>query len=410
MTQWDRLFPGRPIVRRDMARTDFKSNLISLYFVRPLTARQAALGALLSRVLSFASAEYPSLRAISHQEDDLYGAVVYFDMDKYRDQLVLEYKLIYPRYDLLPVEMDYSDQVVAFYCSLLFRPLWRDGLFDQAIFETEKKNLLEDLESLRTDPPAYAYRRCNEIHFAGSALGIYKYGDIASVEQLTNQDLVAFYHELLASPVYLYRHGNFTARQPVLPAVPADEERLALKRRIETIEEERDIHQTILVQAYQTDIEHSDAESQAAMLFCHLLGGDANSLLFRTIREQHAYCYDISTKYDKYRNVMFLSTAFDRPDQTRLEGEIERLVGLMQTGDFSEEDLAAAKLETIQGLRSLNDRQTTLLDYQFVQDLFGQPLSIEQRVELIEQLTCQDVARAARRFELATSFCLKGMR
>lgn len=410
MTQWDRLFPGRPIVRRDMARTDFKSNLISLYFVRPLTAKQAALGALLSRVLSFASAEYPSLRAISHQEDDLYGAVVYFDMDKYRDQLVLEYKLIYPRYDLLPVDMDYSDQAVAFYGSLLFQPLWRGGLFDQAIFETEKKNLLEDLESLRTDPPAYAYRRCNEIHFAGSALGIYKYGDIASVEQLTNQDLVAFYHELLASPVYLYRHGNFTARRPVLPAEPADEEPLVLKRRIETIEEERDIHQTILVQAYQTDIEHSDAESQAAMLFCHLLGGDANSLLFRTIREQHAYCYDISTKYDKYRNVMILSTAFDRPDQTRLEGEIERLVGLMQTGDFSEEDLAVAKLETIQGLRSLNDRQSTLLDYQFVQDLFGQPLSIEQRVELIEQLTREDVARAARRFELTTSFCLKGMR
>ena len=410
MRQWENLFSGRPIIRRDMARTDFKSNLISLYFIRPLSAEQAALGALLSRVLSFASADYPGLRAISHQEDDLYGAVVYFDMDKYRDQLVFEYKLIYPRYDLLPIKADYSDQAVAFYRSLLFRPLWRDGLFDQAIFETEKRNLLEDLASLQTDPAAYAYRRCNEIHFAGSPPGVYKYGDITSLEAVTNQALVAFYHELLASPVYLYRHGNFSELRPTGAAGPVADKPLALKRRIETIEEERPTHQSILVQAYQTDIEHGDEASQAAMLFSHLLGGDANSLLFRTIREQHAYCYEISTKYDKYRNVMFLSTAFDRPDQTRLEGEIERLVGLMQAGEFSETDLAAAKLETIQGLRSLNDRQATLLDYQFVQDLFGKQTTIEQRAELISRLTREDVARAARRFELVTSFCLKGMR
>ena len=406
----DQLFKPDRLVTRDIERTHFKSNLISLYFVRELSLREAALGALLGRILTFSSAEYPNLKAISDQEDDLYGVVVYFDLDKYRDQLVLEYKMIYPKYQLLPIEKDLTDQAIEFYHSLLTRPLLVDGLFDQEIFQMEKDNLMEELASIQKDPEAYTYRQCNQAHFASSNLGIYKYSDIATVRQISNQELVAYYHDLFDSLVFRYRHGDFLHHSGGVGLRPASLPKLDKLMQKTHLEEERKLNQSVLVQAYQTDIEHTQPDSQAAMLFSAILGSYSNSVLFRTIREQLGYCYSIFTKYDKYRNVMFISVAYQESNHEALVSKIDQLVKQIQAGQIDEDDFAVAKLETIQGLKSLADRQETMLDYEFIQDLFGKTDSIEDRVRQLEQLTLTDITRAAGSFELMTSYHLKGTR
>lgn len=399
--------PGR-LIRRDIEHRHFKSNLISLYFVRPLSAKEAALGALLGRVLSFSSEAYPSMKAISDQEDDLYGVVVYFDSDKYRDQLVIEYKLIYPNYSLLPIDSDLSEQAVAFYISLLARPLLVDGLFDQDVFETEKSNLLEELASIRKDPVGYSYRRCNEIHFRDSQLGVYKYGDEASLRSITNQELIDYYHELLgSSDIYCYRHGAYKP-SPIRAKATRQFERLPLIAETKLVEEERNSHQSILVQAYQTDIDQADAEAQAAMLFNQILGGDANSVLFRIIREELGYCYHIESRYDKYRGVLFITTAYREADHEDLIQRIDQLMGEIKAGHISSTDFEVAKLEAIQSLKSLADHQATMLDYVFVQDLFGKSDTIPDRVAQLEAMALPAVIEAAGRFDLITSFHLKG--
>lgn len=409
MDQWQEIFRPEWLVMRDIERTHFKSNLISLYFVRPLSSREATLGALLGRVLSFASEDYPSLRAISDQEDDLYGAVLYFDSDKYRDQLVLEYKLIYPKYHLLPVGHDLTDDVMGFYLSLLTKPLLVNGLFDPEIFHTEKMNLLEELDSLQKDPAALAYRKANELHFRDSDLGIYKYGDAQTLKSITNQELLDYYRQLMSEgPVYLYRHGDFSDRMVNRGIRPASRDALPWIEEKLTRVEERPINQSILVQAYQTDIDHTSPDSQAAMLFAQILGGYSNSVLFRVIREELGYCYYIYSKYDKYRNVMFISTGYQAENHEDLINTINQLVGQIQAGDISDDDFEVARLESIQGLKSLADRQSTRLDYEFIQDLFGKTDTIDDRVRQLEALTKEDIARAAKRFELTTSYLVKG--
>lgn len=407
----EKLFQPGQLIRRDVERNHFKSNLISLYFVRDLTAREAALGALLGRVLTFSSQEYPSMKAISDQEDDLYGVVFYFDSDKYGDELVVEYKMIYPNYQLLPIEDDLSPQAMAFYASLLGKPMLIGGRFDQAVFDTEKANLLEELASIRKDPAGYAYRKCNEVHFRDSQLGVYKYGDEASLEQISNQDLVDYYNDLFqSSQIYCYRHGAFKDSFNRISSPPDRPGRLPHITEKRFLEEERTVHQSILVQAYQTDIDQADPEAQAAMMFSQILGGDSNSVLFRVIREKLGYCYHIETRYDKYRGVMFISTGYHEANHSALVKQIEQVVLAMQSGEISDEDFAIAKLEAIQSLKSLADRQATMLDYIFIQDLFGKHDSVADRVRQLEKMTKQAVIEAGRRFELTTSFHLRGTR
>lgn len=409
MQRIDQLFPEGHLIRRDFERINFKSNVISLYFVRPLSRHEATLGALLGRVLSFSSEEYPGLQAISDKEDDLYGVVVYFDSNKYRDRLVFEYKMVYPKYRLLPIAHDLTDEAMAFYHSLLAKPMMKNGRFDPVVFRTEKAKLLEEIESLQKDPAAYAYRRCIEEHFRDSDLGLYKYGDVETLRKLTNRQLTAFYHHLFTeAEVYCYRHGDFENSPPARRLKPASREVLPWIDETATIEEERPINQSILVQAYQTDIEHTSPQSQAAMMFSYILGGYSNSVLFREIRENLGYCYYIYTKYDKYRNVMFLNTGYREENHTALIEKINDLVKDIQNGNIDETDFAIAKLEAIQGLKSLHDRQMTLLDYQFIQDLFQKPETIEDRVRQLDELTLDDVAQAAKSFHLTTAYHLKG--
>lgn len=403
------LFDHDKVYCRDHRRINFKSNMISLYILRPLSAMEASLGALLGRVLSFASADYPSLSAISDMEDDLYGAVVFFDTNKYRDQLVFEYKMIHPNYKLLPVHEDLDSQAMAFYTALLKRPLLKDGLFLPEIFNGEKQKLLEEMENLQKDPAAYAYRQCVQLHFSGTPYGIYKYGETDCIRRITNRMLMDYYVKLLEeSPAYLYRHGDFEDGVSGEKFVHSIVERMEDPRVLRAQETSLDTMQSILVQGYHTDCDYKSDEAQQAMLFSHIFGGYSNAVLFREIREKLGFCYYIYTKYDKYRNVMFLNTGYSEANHQALRDKIATLLTGMQQGEFTEDDLFIAKLESINALKSLHDRQMTLLDYAFIQDLFSLPDSIEERVRKIETISREEVIRAARTFKLRTEYHLVG--
>lgn len=403
------LFDHDRVYCRDLRRTNFKSNMISLYILRPLSAMEASLGALLGRVLSFASADYPSLSAISDMEDDLYGAVVFFDTNKYRDQLVFEYKLIHPNYKLLPVQESLDGQAMAFFTALLKKPLLKDGLFLAEIFQGEKQKLLEEMDNLQKDPGAFAYRNCVRLHFSGTPYGIYKYGEADSIRRITNRMLMDYYLKLLQeSPAYLYRHGDFAEAASGQPFVHDIVQNIGDSEEMRREEESLDTMQSILVQGYYSAIDYRSDQAQHAMLFSHIFGGYSNAVLFREIREKLGFCYYIYTKYDKYRNVMFINTGYSEANHIALCAKIEELLAGMQRGEFTEDDLYIAKLESVHALRSLNDRQMTLLDYAFIQDLFALPDSIEERVRKIEAITREDVIQAARTFTLRTEYHLVG--
>ena len=74
MVQTLEILPG--VVLRYMQAGRFKQGCLSIQFLRPMTAQEAGLNALIPAVLLRGCAGYPDLQRITEKLDDLYGASV----------------------------------------------------------------------------------------------------------------------------------------------------------------------------------------------------------------------------------------------------------------------------------------------------------------------------------------------
>lgn len=398
----------KPVFTRWIHHHGFTSKYYCYYYILPLNSKQATMGALLGRMLTRGSQDYPSLKAIRDRGDDLYGTVVYFDMNKYLDQLIFEAKLIMPNFALLGDEGT-EEEAMDFFHSLLYRPLLdEEGNFSREIFEQEKEMLHQELDGLNKNPSSYAHRRCIELLFEGSSLGQYKYGDRATLKEIELEDIKEFYRSMIASsPLFVYRHGEEENRTegeiPPYMLPPSPDEEMKRKK----VEEEKAVSQSVLVESYRVPWQFRDERNHAMAVFSNLFGGYANSLLFRKVREERGLCYSIYTKYDKYRRLLLLLAGHEKAHHDELEKAIAQTLNAIRQGEFSLKEFEDAKQDLTIGLGALVDSQGQLIGYQFVQDFFGQTDSLQERIERIDNVTKEEVMAVAKEVTPALSFNLR---
>lgn len=376
-------------------RQGFTSKLKSYFYILPLTKENTVLGALLTRILERGSRDYPSSQAIQAREDELYGAAAFFDLNIYGSLLVFEAKLIHPNYLYFDRE-DLEEEAEEFLDSLLYKPLLdKEGNFRQDFFLQEKDMLQQDLESLSKDPQALAFRKSLEIVFEGGKLGLNRHGDLETLAQVGLEDLKVFYQDLLASPLYVYYHG-LDKKQDQGKRPQHSMDKPGKLGQYGEVFQDLDIGQSNSVFTYSLPWDYQDPRVFACLVLSHLLGGMASSRLFKEIREEQGLCYSIYSRYDRYRQLVFILVGHDKDQYTQLkEGIEDEFTRLIEEG-LEEGELEETKRDMIIGLSSISDNQGRHLRDVFVRDIFGDHREIDKRIELIEAVSEEEVLEAAR--------------
>ncbi len=372
----------------------FTTKLTSYYYILPLSPKSATLGSLLARVLERGSQDYPTVEAIHDRGDELYGATAYFDVNIYGSYLCFEAKLLTPNY-LFFDQPELEEEAHSYFQSLLYRPLLEEGKFKENIFLQEKEMLAQDMESLLKDPESYALLRSMELLFPDSNLGIYKYGDRKSLEQLSGRDLIDFYRELMDAPLYIYHHGDEKRNdEGIKHTLEMDTVEVSLQE--EKFEEDRDILQSILVKAYRVPWVYGDTMVYPSLVLNHLLGGSGTSLLFKRVREEKGLCYSIYSRYDRYKQLFLIVSGHEKQQHQELLSTIEEVIDSLKKGDFSLEELEETKQDLCIGLGSIPDSQGRHLKDSFIRDLYAEEKDITKRMEEIKKVEKSDVIKAAR--------------
>ena len=118
----------------------------------------------------------------------MYGASFGMNVTKKGNlnQVNVSMSLINGKY--LSVERLISDGV-DFLEEVLFSPLTKDGLFDEATFELEKANLIEYIESVQEDKQALAGLKLQELNFDSSSdQGVPSFGLAQDLRETSNAD------------------------------------------------------------------------------------------------------------------------------------------------------------------------------------------------------------------------------
>ena len=407
----------------------FKTSRLSLLTVLPQTRKTAVLAPLMLSVLRRGCEGYPNLLAIDRRTDELWGSAVQLRDFSYGDRKILGLTLEYIDPVYLPGQADVLPDLSDLVRRILFRPLTDgNGLFPAAIVEDEKRLQCEDIESLVASPRRYSYAHASALFFEGRPCGIPSGGSVEETRAVTPEELTAFWKDWCKTAFFSCYYIGATPPEtiaktllqsfPVLSegaaAAPASFLEVPPPRRAETVkrkEEALEISQGHLVLFFQADgAVFGDERIPAFEIAKEILGGSPISLLFMNVREKRSLCYWIAASFLNSRGAMVIRCALDPANREIAEREILCQVERLQRGEFTDEELDAARKSLALYCRTVPDAAGSMESTMLRQNMTPEKQTPEEAAARINAVTREQVVEAAKLFSLDTVYFLTGLK
>ncbi|MBO5892406.1 MAG: insulinase family protein [Oscillospiraceae bacterium] len=418
MIQTLSLAPG--ITLRGCSDGRFKQSVLSIQFVRPMCREEASQNALIPAVLLRGCEAYPDLRAITARLDDLYGAGISALVRRIGDYQTtgLSCAFIADRFAMA------GDQILVPMVQLLrqlfLEPVRQGDGFSEAFVESEKKNLISTLEAERNDKRAYAGAQLLRTMCQKDSFGIPRLGTIQSVAAIDPVSLMTHYQKILKeSPVEIFYAGGAHLSQVAGVLAPLfsgmDRRYVNLPGQTpfqdlptQTLRtEELEVAQAKLCMGFVTPITNRHEDFAAMQVFNALFGSGQSCKLFQTVREKLSLCYSIGSGYYSSKGIVTVSAGIDSRNMEKTRDQILALLQDCREGRITEEELEAAKLSLISGLRTVHDSPGAMEGYYASAALSGLSLTPEAYIAAVEAVAARDVAAAAGTVQLHTTYFLK---
>lgn len=395
----------------------FKTNLISINLQYPLKKEIASANALLSMVLRRGTENFTSLTDINKELEDMYGASLIIDVKKKGDIQVVKYAIEFLRDSALKNTEDLSERAINLLSQILFRPLLKDGKFDREFVESEKKNLIDLINSRINDKRSYAVFRCFEEMCKDEAFGIFEYGDIETVSQITPETLYDAYVEIIkTSVITIFCIGKFdeTSFTDKLKSLFTMERKpVALTNEVVTtvddvkfINEKIDVEQAKLSLGFRTGISSKNENTPALSLFSTIYGGSPHSKLFENVREKLSLCYYCASRLEKHKGLMIVYSGIEEKNKEKAENEILNQLEIIKKGDVTDLEFDSAKKALINAYKSASDSMASMEDWYLSQLMAQKSSSLEEESEKIMAVKKDDVIEVSKNIVLDTVYLL----
>lgn len=396
----------------------FKTDLIGVYFKRPLNEKEATMNTLLTRILERGTKTWPTSQALNQRLDELYGAILSCDVTKYGELHALQFKIQVPgarhipQKDILASGVDILNEVIN-------HPSMENGLFTAEIFENEVRNLREEIQGRVNDKMVYAIDRCIETMCENEAFRFHQYGTVEMLDSITLEDLSAHYNEVIkTSPLDIVVVGDIhfdkaesmikegfhierSRIQRIPPSVHESE-----VREVREVTEHFQVQQAKLTLGFRTNLAFSHPLYNASVIFSNILGGGASSKLFKNVREKASLCYYIFSRIEKYKGILLISSGIEAKDKQKAMDLIEIEIDRMKAGLFDDSDIGIAKDALTSAIRSISDFPNSFMNFYYSQRLSGRSFDLEGLLKKIELVTKEEIVDAARHVVLDTVYFL----
>lgn len=398
----------------------FKHGVLSIQFLRPMCAQEAALNALFPEVLLRGCQTAPDLRQITARLDDLYGASVGTQLSRIGDCQTTGLSCAFLD-DRFAADGDrVLEPMTAFLSELLLHPILEKDGFCAEYVCGEKRNLISALEARRNDKQAYATEKLLKNMCKGDSLAVPRLGKISDVRRITPHTAFEHYQTVLReSPVEIFYVGSAEPERvaelvrPIFAQLPRAARPLPLRsalvpakpsHRSETMQ----IAQAKLAMGFVTPITIADPRYAAMQVCNNVFGAGQTSKLFMKVREERSLCYAVGSSYYGAKGVVTAYAGVDtaRVDETR-EAILEQLAACRR-GEITERELAAAKEGMLSGLRAVYDSPESMRSFFSVAAIGGLNRTPQQYAEEIRAVRVEDVVAAADTLQFHSDFVLKG--
>ena len=409
-----------------VCQTDkFKAGMLSVSLVLPIERERTWMTSLLLSVLRRGTEKYPTLAAINRQLDYLYGTELSIRNFYRGDCQIIGFSADLLGSAFLPDGEDLTAGVLDVMHQILVCPILdANGLLDARYVESEKMQQCDHIRALKNSPRGYASERCRSILYRNEPCGASVYGEIEAIERVTAEELTAHWRWLLS---VLHLDCFYVGAEPgehvrsALDAVfgtvgttggafvvPSSPTIVRTAEEIIRTEETLAVGQSQLIMALRTGIAMFDPAYYACMIVNEMLGNSPISKLFMQVRERLSLCYFCSSHYNSYKGTLLIHCGLDAKDREAAEEAILAQLRAMANGEFSREELLAAKQSLQSAYQQLGDSPAALESFYFGRSLLGLKETVESARKRFGAVTREDVIAAARGMTLEVVYFLRG--
>lgn len=414
-----------PGVTLTALRTDkFKSSCLSLTLLAPMERETVTANALLPAVLRRGTGKHPDHQALAAALDELCGGTLEARVRQQGEIQCVGFVGSFLDDAFSPDGTPILEPAAALMGELLLCPVLENGVFRADYVSGEGKNQADQIRAQVNDKRQYAVRRLTQLMCADEPYGLDKLGFADEAAAITPAQLWARYQALLQSaPIALYYCGSApverveNALKQALRDLPQRHELTALPAPVQpqaaesvrSFEDAMDVTQGKLTMGWRTGgVTICSQEYPALLVLNAVFGGTTTSKLFMNVRERLSLCYYASSTLDKQKGLMIVSSGveFDKVDRAR--EEILAQFDACVRGDFTQQELEAARRAVISGLTASADSQGLLELYWQTQSACGLAQKPEELACAVERVTAGQVVAAARNMRLDSIYFLKG--
>jgi len=395
-------------------RTDRLTGVLAV----PIAADTAAEYAILPYLLTRSCAAYPTVAALNKRLNQLYGASLAATVMRVGGWQVLTFSISYLNKKYTLDGSDLTRDCTDLLMELLFNPALKDGVFPADVFAQEQRCLLERLQGEMNNKRTYARQRCEELLCPDHPFSLNPYGSEATISALTPAAAEAARQRLLSEATvhWLYQGEENTdtlakeleARFATLsyrrPAALKVDNTFAMKE--SELTERMALKQAKLVLGFRIAVSEPNADVDAALLMNTLWGGCVTSLLFTHVREEQSLCYYCASMYDRFQSTILVDSGVEESDAQKAKTEILKQLEAIREGNFSDDELEAARRALIQRYAAAGDNPDALESYYLSQTIYENYITPDEKRSRILAVTKEDVCRAARLTHFDSTYLL----
>lgn len=404
----------------------FKTNIVCVLLSLPLTRENVTKNAFIPFCLRSGSRNLPSQVAINKKLQEMYGASFNCGIDKMGDNQVLKFYIESINDNYTDKKEDILKKVIDLLLELVFDTNIKDGKFDEGIFNIEKNNIKQAIEAKIDDKDLYSFEQCINYMYGENGFGLYKYGYIEDLDNITAQNLAEYYLKLIqTAKIDIYVSGELentdvkefiSSNQNIMKLAPRAEnyilnnEYTENKQNVDKVQEKNeilDVTQGKLV--IGLDIFSKQENLQAiALVYNAILGDGANSMLFQNVREKASLAYSARSKYVKQKGNIFIRCGIEIENYQKALDIIKEQLENIENGKFTDEDINNAKCYLISGIKMIEEEQDSEIVYYIGNEIAKTYMSLEECMKKIDEVSKEDIIEFAKNVKYNTIYFLKG--
>lgn len=409
---------GKGVFFTKITDSRYKLNRIGIDFITDLSEETASVNAIVPRLLTKASKDYPTLAALSNKLSALYAAKVGGSAGKHGDSQYMELSCASID-DVYALEGEkLTDEVLDILLGCLFNPLTENGIFNEKMTALEKQSLIDDIEAEINDKISYARTEGYKLMCKGEPAAVSRLGSAEKAAEITAASAFAAYKKMLETcqvEIICVGCNDFESAEKKLSEAfakinrgeiaPCRSKISELKAEAVTQVEKMSVTQSKLVMGFKT----SCTDYPALSVMSAIYGGCTTSKLFTNVREKLSLCYYCSSSFNREKGIMMVNSGVENDNLEKAKAEILAQFDDMKKGNFSDEEMSHAKLSLENDTKGVNDSLRAVANWYFARIYRNDIKTPEESINHMNAVTRERVVEAAKTVQLDSVYILTSL-